>query len=166
MFHVHDLLRDIFRTARKIHAELGPNYRRKRYVGALAAHYSGGRRGCEQDVILPCIAGTPQYGPPEDPAEFINADFTFLNRKVLVRVVLYQWEITPGVSRDLWWRMNVTGIPLGLILNFGRPEFEYRRIVHHKYLQQWRRERMQLPTALVSLSFCAFCQMSFGLNTL
>ncbi|GHT55856.1 hypothetical protein AGMMS50233_06500 [Endomicrobiia bacterium] len=139
--HIRNILREIYRTAQEIHAELGPGYRRKRYAGALAARYSGQRYGCEQDVILPCIAGMPQYGPPEDPAEFIKADFTFLNRKVLVRVVLYQWEITPGVCRDLWWRMNVTGVPLGLILNFGRPEFKYKRVVHHKYLQQWQEER-------------------------
>ncbi|GHV45036.1 hypothetical protein AGMMS49546_30000 [Spirochaetia bacterium] len=139
--HVRNILREIYRTAREIHAELGPDCRRKHYAGALAAHYSGRRYGCEQDVILPCIAGTPQYGPQDDPAEFIKADFTFLDRKVLVRVVLYQWEISLGVCRDLWWRMNVTGVPLGLILNFGSPEFEYKRVVHHKYLEQWRRER-------------------------
>ncbi|GHT53472.1 hypothetical protein FACS1894106_4360 [Spirochaetia bacterium] len=90
-------------------------------------------------MILPYIAGTPQY----DPQEFIKADFTFLNRKVLVRIASYQGEISLDASRNLWWRMSVTGIPLGLILNFGRPEFEYRRVMHHKYLQQWRRERLQ-----------------------
>ncbi|GHV93424.1 hypothetical protein AGMMS50268_39270 [Spirochaetia bacterium] len=58
--------------------------------------------------------------------------------------------------------MNAAGVPLGLILNFGRPEFEYKRVVHRNYLQQWRRER--LPAALVSLSFCASGWTWSGLN--
>jgi GxxExxY protein len=140
--HVRYVLREIYRTAREIHTELGPGYKRKRYAGALAARFSGCRYGCERDVALPSIVQSPHWKPDHPLPAYFNADFTFLYRKILVRVVLYQWEIPPGVCRDLWQRIDATGVPLGLILNFGRPEFEYRRVMHHGYLRQWRTERM------------------------
>jgi GxxExxY protein len=158
-FHLRYYLREIYRAAREIHAELGPDCKRKHYAAALAARFSGGRYGCERDVELPCSKGAQ---------DSITADFTFLNRKVLVRVVLYQWEITPGVCRDLWERLDATGVPLGLILNFGSPAFEYRRVQHQGYVQQWRREEVQAPVraaapaAVVSGLLCVFCRMLSG----
>jgi hypothetical protein len=37
--------------------------------------------------------------------------------------------------------MNATGIPLGVILNFGMPEFDYLGVVHHAYMERWNSER-------------------------
>jgi hypothetical protein len=144
--HVRNFLREIIRTARKIHTELGPDYKRKQYAGALAAGFSGGRWGCEQNVTLPSIIQSSHWKPDRPQPDFFKADFTFLNRNVLVRVVLYQWEIPLGVCRDLWQRMDATGVPLGLILNFGRPAFEYRRVMHSGYLGRLRAEWAQKRT--------------------
>ncbi|GHV78109.1 hypothetical protein AGMMS49942_29300 [Spirochaetia bacterium] len=134
-------LRKIYQAAGEIHAEMGPGYKRKYYEIALAQRFSGGAYGCEQNVALPCVIPEAQWKSVFPRPEHINADFTFLNRHILVRVALYQWQIPDSVCRDMWRRMYAAGIPLGLILNFGSPVFEHRRVIYSRRMTQWLAER-------------------------
>ncbi|GHV78121.1 hypothetical protein AGMMS49942_29420 [Spirochaetia bacterium] len=141
MSRPYGFIRTIFRTAGEVHAELGPDCKRKHYEMALAKRFSGGRYGCEHYVSLPCVIPEAEWNSVFPRPERINADFTFFNRHVLVRVVFYKQSIPDSVCRDLWRRMYAADIPLGLILNFGRPVFEYRRVMYRHRLAQWRAER-------------------------
>ncbi|GHV65797.1 hypothetical protein AGMMS49587_20400 [Spirochaetia bacterium] len=126
-------IRPIYRAAAKVFAELGPAKKkewRHRYLGALAAQFPGGQYGMEREVPLPGLLHP--------------ADFTFIYRHILVRVAIYPWSIKPSDSlrADMWRRLDATGIPLGVILNFGREEYEHLRVVHYANLAAWNEERM------------------------
>ncbi|GHV76786.1 hypothetical protein AGMMS49942_16070 [Spirochaetia bacterium] len=152
MSRSYKLLRIIYQAAGEIHAELvGSDYKRKHCEMALAKRFSGGRFGCEQHVSLPCVIPEAEWKSVFPRPQTINADFTFLNRHILVRIVFYKQHIPEGACRDLWRRMYAADIPLGLIINFGNPVFEYRRVMYSRRLAEWRAERrlgVSSPAAL------------------
>ncbi|GHV75756.1 hypothetical protein AGMMS49942_05770 [Spirochaetia bacterium] len=142
MSRPYGFIRTIYRAAGEIHAQLvGSDYKRKHCEMALAKRFSGGRYGCEQNVALPCVIPEAEWNSVFPRPQSIRADFTFFNRHVLVRIVFYKQSISEGACRDMWRRMYAADIPLGLILNFGRPVFEYRRVMYRRRLAQWREER-------------------------
>jgi hypothetical protein len=101
-------------------------------MDALEQRFMGGYRGMERDVLLPAVR--------EGTGREIHADFTFKNRAVLVRVVSNPGLITKEMRVAHWHEMNDTGLPLGIILNFGRAEFDYQHIVHQAYEQKAKAE--------------------------
>jgi hypothetical protein len=122
------ILYPIHRAAREIHAALGGGLERAAYMDALEQRFMGGYRGMERGVLLPATCGVA--------ARAVRADFTFKNRTVLVRVVSEPGLITTEMRVAHWREMNDTGLPLGIILNFGRDEFDYQHVVHQAYEQK------------------------------
>jgi GxxExxY protein len=151
MAHKHPPCRVLYpiqRAAREIHAALGAGLKCGVYLDALEQRFAGGLCGMERGVLLPVVA--------EGIAREIRADFTFKNRTVLVRVVSNMGLITEEMRVAHWFAMNDTGVPLGIILNFGRDEFDYQHVVHKGYEYKLKAERGLLgvpkETALESRS--------------
>jgi hypothetical protein len=114
-------------------------------MDALEQRFAGGGYGMERNVMLPIVSN--KVAPGGFTEGGICADFTFVHRSVLVLVLANPCHITEDMKRRHWFRLNDTGIPLGLILNFGGESFEYHRIVHQANLAKWNDVRQQWSVA-------------------
>jgi hypothetical protein len=130
------ILYPIRHVAQKVHAELGGGLKCGVYLDALEERYRAIGQGMERNVLLPVTSG--RVSAEYFAAGGIHADFTFKNRMVLVRAVSNPGSITEKMMLSHWFAMNDTGIPLGIILNFGLGEFEYRHVMHKAYEREFK----------------------------
>ena len=124
----------ILRAAREIHAALGPGLARSVYADALEARFPDGKHRMERDVLLPSV---------KEDGKTIAAYFTFLYRKILVRGVSYPDPLWPDTEGALLRRLFAAGLPLGVVLNFGRDELEVLCVTNHKGMAALKSECAQ-----------------------
>ncbi|GHV62427.1 hypothetical protein AGMMS49587_09260 [Spirochaetia bacterium] len=139
----------IKRAARKIHAQLGGGLLTGVYLDALEAWFAGGKNGMERNVLLPPIGvrwmADGAVRPRSVLSEGFRADFTFKHRTVLARVLSQPNPISEKAQHNFWFALNDTGAPLGIIMNFGRDEFESAYVVHRIYEHRFKQEKGLIP---------------------
>jgi GxxExxY protein len=115
----HHALYPVRKAYREVYAELGPGLEKERYVDALAQRLKDTNHHFETDALIPFGKG-----------KGMHADLTYAHRKVYVKVALIPAGISDGAAQKILFRLNVTGIPMGIILNFGCNAPEYRQVVN------------------------------------
>jgi GxxExxY protein len=127
----HQAFYPVRKAYREVYEELGTGLDKTLYIEALAQKLKNTCRHYETTVTLPCSAGG-----------IMHADLTYAYRKVYVKLTRSPAGISDGVCKKMQFRLKATGIPLGIILNFGKEEPEYRQVVYMEHLQ--RRSRRVL----------------------
>lgn len=117
------LTREIIGAAFAVHRELGPGFLEKVYETALLIELSEQR-----------VSGTPQAEIPvfyrSRPVGIYYADI-LVDGKVICEIKAVQ-AIIPAHQAQLLHYLKATGLQLGLILNFGAPSLEFRRLAKSK----------------------------------
>ncbi|GHV62299.1 hypothetical protein AGMMS49587_08730 [Spirochaetia bacterium] len=143
----------IKRAARKIHAQLGGGQLTGVYLDALETWFSGGKNGMERNVLLSPVGerrlADGSVLPRSALSDGLRADFTFKHRTVLVRVLSQPDPVSEKALQNLWFALNDTGLPLGIIMNFGRSEFESAHVVHRAYEHRFKQEQGLIPPDLI-----------------
>jgi GxxExxY protein len=126
----HHALYPVRKAYREVYAELGPGLEKERYIEALAQRLKDTNHHFETNAELPCSAGG-----------YMHADLTYAHRKVYILVGENPRQIPESVCNRMQFRLKATGIPMGIILNFGREEPEYRQVTNMERLIQMSRKR-------------------------
>ena len=116
----HDLTYAINGAAMAVHNALGPGYQEEVYERALAAELE--RRS---------LAVRRQH-----PVEVVHADVPvalffldlLVEETVVVEVKALSHQLTDDERAQVINYLKATGLPVGLLLNFGRRRLEYQRI--------------------------------------
>jgi len=117
------LTQQIIGAAFAVHGELGPGFLEKVYETALLIELA------EQRVPVTPQAEIPVFYRSR-PVGIYYADI-LVDGKVICEIKAVQ-AIIPAHQAQLLHYLKATGIQLGLILNFGAPSLEFRRLARSK----------------------------------
>jgi GxxExxY protein len=104
---------------KEVYDELGPGKEKEQYIEALSQKLKNSCHQVETHVKLRCRGGV-----------FMGADLTYAHRKVYIAVTAVPREISDGAAKKILFRLREAGMPLGIILNFGSEEADYRQVVN------------------------------------
>ena len=125
---------NIIGAAMEVHGEFGPGFLEPVYQGALAIELR--RRGVphEREVQLPVTYRGEPTGAP------YRADF-ICDRRVLVELKAHKALGAADVAQVVHY-LKATGLRLGILLNFGAPRLERRRVI---YADDWLAKAIAEP---------------------
>ena len=110
----------ILSCAFAIHNELGHGFHEKPYENALVVEF--GERGisCQQQERFPLLYRDVKVG--EFVPDLIAYDQVIVDTKTISKITDHE------IGQMLNY-LRITGLPVGLLLNFKNPRLEYRRVV-------------------------------------
>ena len=119
-----DLTRTIIGCAFDVLNELGPGFLESVYEKAMLIALS------ESGVPVQCQAPIEVLFRGKSVGEFY-ADL-LVDRKVIVELKAVPSPLSPIHEAQSINYLNATGIQIGLLLNFGNPKLQYRRLTRRK----------------------------------
>lgn len=125
-----DITRQIIGAAMDVHNELGPGYKELVYQEALTGKLS--------DTNLNFIDQYPFHVYTEEVmAATFYMDFV-VEEVVIVEIKALTHLLTDDEVAQVINYLTATGLPLGLLINFGRRRLEFKRIFPPKKVQAHR----------------------------
>ena len=125
-----DITYKIIGTAMEVHNKLGPGYKEIVYQKALSAK------------MLEAGLSFEEEKPIEIFIDDISVGLLYLDHLVEEVVVVeekaFSHLLTNEEIAQVITYLAATGLPVGLLLNFGRKRLEFRRIFPPKKLEGWR----------------------------
>lgn len=123
MLHA-DLTRIIIGCAFDVLNELGPGFLESVYEKAMVIALSDAGVPVQQQAVIDVFFRNKLVG------EFY-ADL-LIDGKVIVELKAVPSALKPMHEAQLINYLNATGIPVGLLLNFGNPKLQYRRLTRSR----------------------------------
>ena len=120
-----DLTRIIIGCAFDVLNELGPGFLESVYEKAMAIAVSEAGLGVRTQVPIKVLVRGQVVG------EFY-ADL-LIDDKVIVELKAVPSPLAPIHEAQLINYLNATGVPVGLLMNFGQPKLQYRRLTRREH---------------------------------
>jgi hypothetical protein len=117
---------------KEVFASMGPDASREQYIEALEQKLKDTCHQVRKNMVIPCRDGTR-----------LRLDLLYAHQKVCISVKRLTRGIDDGERAKLQKKLDATGIPLGIILNFGTVEPEYVQVVNWERLLEKRQALMQ-----------------------
>ena len=112
----------IIGAAMEVHKQLGPGFLEAVYQEALAVELAARRLPFRREVELPVLYKGEKLNTS------YRADFV-CDRQVIVELKALG-SLSGREEAQVISYLNSTGLQIGLLLNFGTPSLEYRRLIH------------------------------------
>jgi len=133
-----DLTYRISGAAMAVHNDLGPGHREEVYHNALAARFSQEGLGFQDEVPLPVETegGTVVL--------VYSADFV-VEGMVVTEIKAHSHPLTKDDMARVIDYLAATRYEVALLINFGRPRLEFKRLFPPKKIQKHRRKKWGKP---------------------
>ncbi len=124
MFKEEELTKNIIGLAMRVHRELGPGFKENIYHKAMIAVLSDGRYNVLTEKPFKVYLDKKEIGN-------FRADL-IVDNKIIVEIKAVSGKMPQIFQSQLVSYLKAAGLEVGLLLNFGNPSLEFKRIVHYK----------------------------------
>lgn len=129
--HYNDITNKILRAARAVHHKVGPGHKEQLYQDLLIEKIHAIGLAVQAGRALEVAIDGRRRG-------WLYPDLVVNNTVIVECKVAPQWLTDAEVVQVLTY-LAVSGLPLGLLLNFGQARLESRRVLPPKRADQWVR---------------------------
>jgi len=127
----HELTHEIIGAAMAVHNELGPGHKEAVYQKMLTDEMVARGLSVEPERAIEIVVDEKVYG-------LLYLDH-LVNEAVIVECKALSHLLTKEETAQVITYLAATGLPVGLLFNFGRRRLEYKRILRPKKLDEWPR---------------------------
>jgi len=124
MFKEERLTKDIIGLAMKVHRELGPGFKENIYHKAMLNILSENKHAIQTEKSFKVYLNKKEIGS-------FRIDI-MVDSKVIIEVKALGGKMPQIFQSQLVSYLKASGLEVGLLLNFGNPSLEFKRIVHYK----------------------------------
>ena len=127
----HNITYEIIGAAMAVHSKIGPGHKERVYQKMLTDEMVARGLGVEPERAIEIVVDDKVYG-------LLYLDH-LVNEAVVVECKALSHLLTNEEVAQVITYLAATGLPVGLLLNFGRRRLEYKRIFRPKKLDEWPR---------------------------
>lgn len=128
MFKEEQLTRNIIGLAMRAHRELGPGFKENIYHKAMLHILKANKYSVLTEKPFKVYMDKNEIGS-------FRIDL-MVNSKVIIEIKAVGGKMPQIFQSQLVSYLKASGLELGLLLNFGNPSLEFKRVVHYKNHQR------------------------------
>ena len=129
--HYNDITHKIVRAARAVHHRIGPGYKEQLYQDTLSDEITALGLSVEAEQAFEITIDGKKRG-------WLYPDLVVSDMVVVECKAAAHWLTDAEVVQVLTY-LAVTGLPVGLLLNFGQRRLESRRVFPPERVDEWLR---------------------------